>query len=108
MFIVNNNNKLSAKKSSFHPVCLAAKRVRKMLVFSDLAAPGTEALAAEWYHHRCHQSLVGEHGLILEQGQAHSAWSSGNEEALRRLGAISVTLKRQVSHPHKPKDLERR
>lgn len=98
----------SQQKSSFHPACLAAKRVRKMLVFSDLATPGTEASAAEWYHHRCHQPLLGEHGLSLEKGQDHSAWSSGNKEALRGLGAVSVTLQRQVSHPHRPKDLERR
>lgn len=79
-----------------------------MLVFSDLATPGTEASAAEWYHHRCHQPLLGEHRLSLEKGQDHSAWSSGNKEALRGLGAVSVTLQRQVSHPHRPKDLERR
>lgn len=52
------NNKFSANKVPFNPTCLAAKRVRDVLVFSDMGMPGTEAMAAEWYHLKSHRSPV--------------------------------------------------
>lgn len=77
------NNKLSANKAPFNPLCLAAKRVRDVLVFSDMGMPGTEAVAAEWHHLRSHRSPV--QGLGLEKGQAHVSRSARKEELLSGL-----------------------
>ena len=87
MFTINN--KLSTNKAPFNSVCLAAKRVRGVLVFSDVGMPGTEAMAAEWHHLKSHQSPV--QGLGLEKGQAHVSRSAKNEKVLSGLGAVSVT-----------------